>query len=300
MTLETSPTTAKLDEALAKAQGEFQGASKEAVNPHFKSRYADLAAVWEVIRAPLSKHGLAITQWPCHSDDGRLHLVTRLAHSGEWMQSTYSSPVGAQTPQAMGSAITYAKRYCLMSVLGIPSEDDDGNSAQSGFDQPQSNRSAPMPPRMPKAPSQQHSPSGQSMTPKPVTLAPPIEKAPDATPELNKLIQRAMEGGPIGARNYAEAIGWPNGKPYPNCMTFQLSIGKNKGKMLLDIDEKDLRNLAEYFIREHRDGKTLSPAAVDTVGAIQDYIDSRMTSPPLPSEHDMPQFSDDLPSGIQS
>jgi len=145
-----------------------------------------------------------------------------------------------------------------------------------------------------------HYSHGSAMTPKPVTLAPPIEKAPDATPELNKLIQRAMEGGPIGARNYAEAIGWPNGKPYPNCMTFQLSIGKNKGKMLLDIDEKDLRNLAEYFIREHRDGKTLSPAAVDTVGAIQDYIDSRMTSPPLPSEHDMPQFSDDLPSGIQS
>lgn len=138
MNFTTSASTKKLDAALAKAQGEFAGATKDALNPHFKSKYADLSAVWDVIRGPLSKHGLAISQWPVHSDDNRMHLVTRLACSGEWIMATYSSPVGAQTAQAMGSAITYAKRYTLMAILGIPSEDDDGEAA--------SNRSHTIPP----------------------------------------------------------------------------------------------------------------------------------------------------------
>ncbi len=137
--------------------------------------------------------------------------------------------------------------------------------------------------------------------PRPMAVAPRIQaqvEAQEADPalQLNKLIQRAMEGGPIGARNYAEAINWPSDKPYPNCMTFVIPIGKNKGKMVLDIPEKDLRNLAEYFVREHRDGKSLSPAAVDTVGAIQDYIDSRREEiPPPQSEHSVKEFSGNVP-----
>lgn len=126
---ETSPSTEKLDIALAKVQGEIKPALKDSANPFFNSTYADLAAVWEVARAPLSKHGVNITQWPVSSTDGRLTLVTRLAHAGEWMKCTFSIPVVKQDPQGFGSATTYARRFTLMAALGIAPVDDDGNHA---------------------------------------------------------------------------------------------------------------------------------------------------------------------------
>jgi ERF superfamily len=98
----TSPTTDALDTALAKAQGEITVAVKDKINPHFKSKYADLASVAEVCRAVLPKHGISVTQWPVHSEDGRLHMV----------------------------AITYLRRFALAAATGVVAdEDDDGNAA---------------------------------------------------------------------------------------------------------------------------------------------------------------------------
>lgn len=85
--IETSAETGKLDAALAKAQGEIEAASKDAKNPAFKSRYADLTAVWTACRPALAKHGISLTQWPVHGDDGRLHIITRIAHGGEWLKA---------------------------------------------------------------------------------------------------------------------------------------------------------------------------------------------------------------------
>ena len=130
--IETSADTAKLDAALAKAQGEIEAASKDKTNPAFKSRYADLTAVWGACRPALSKHGISLTQWPVHSDDGRLHIVTRIAHGGEWIKAHFSIPVTKQDPQGYGSATTYAKRFTLAAALGVVAdEDDDGNAASA-------------------------------------------------------------------------------------------------------------------------------------------------------------------------
>src|SRR5687767_7386817 len=93
---ETSESTAKLDAAMAAAQGEIEVASKSSVNPHFKSHYADLTEVWEACRAALQKHAISVTQWPVHSEDGRLHIVTRVAHAGEWLRAHFSVPVQKQ------------------------------------------------------------------------------------------------------------------------------------------------------------------------------------------------------------
>ena len=137
---ETSQTTAKLDAALAKAQGEIEAAEKSAENEAFKragkaTRYADLTAVWNAIRGPLSKHGITVTQWPVHSDDNRLHLVTRLAHDGEWMKCELSIPMTKMDAHGFGSAMTYAKRYGLAAAVGVVAdEDDDGNAAAKGKD----------------------------------------------------------------------------------------------------------------------------------------------------------------------
>lgn len=127
---QTSETTSKLDAALAKAQGEIEAAAKDKVNPAFRSKYADLTAVWAAIRPALSKHGIAVTQWPLHSEDNRLHMMTRLAHDGEWIRAEFSIPVDKQNSHGYGSAVTYAKRFSLAAAVGVVAdEDDDGNGA---------------------------------------------------------------------------------------------------------------------------------------------------------------------------
>lgn len=131
VTLETSASTAALDEALAKAQGEIEVADKDKVNPAFRSKYADLTSVWSACRPALAKNGIALTQWPLASSDNRLHIITRLAHKGEWMQARFSIPVDKANAHGVGSAITYAKRFTLSAVLGIVADDDDDGNAAS-------------------------------------------------------------------------------------------------------------------------------------------------------------------------
>ncbi|MEM9752574.1 MAG: ERF family protein [Planctomycetota bacterium] len=126
---------AKLAAALAKAQAEMSAAIKDAMNPHFNSSYADLASVWDACRGPLTKHGLSVIQRPSFNGSA-LRIETILLHeSGEHLSSTLAVPVNARvkntTPdvQAVGSAMTYARRYALMAMVGIAPDDDDGNAA---------------------------------------------------------------------------------------------------------------------------------------------------------------------------
>lgn len=115
----------QLAAALASAQGEMAGAKKDSTNPHFKSKYADLASVWEAARGPLAKNGLSVTQ-TIEAD----RLVTTLMHkSGEFIDS--SAPIVQDRPgiQAYGAALSYMRRYSLAAILGIYQEDDDAQSA---------------------------------------------------------------------------------------------------------------------------------------------------------------------------
>lgn len=117
--------------ALAKAQGEIEGAKKDSQNPHFKSSYADLASVWAVIREPLSKNGLAITQWP-RVVNGAVEVETILAHGEQFISDVLWMPCSKMDAHGIGSATTYARRYALMAVAGVAPEDDDGNGAAIG------------------------------------------------------------------------------------------------------------------------------------------------------------------------
>ena len=131
----SSGELAALAEALAKAQGVMVPAKKAAVNPFFKSKYADLASVWDVCRGPLSENGLSVVQtilvqssFPPAPD--RTILQTILLHiSGQWIESNYPVNPVKDDPQGIGSALTYARRYALMAMIGIAPEDDDGESA---------------------------------------------------------------------------------------------------------------------------------------------------------------------------
>ena len=123
-----SETIKELATALNKAQADMSGAKKKATNPFFKSKYSDMNAVVDAVRIPFSENGLSYSQFPLF-ENGCVGVETILMHdSGEWISSILMLPMTKQDPQAAGSAITYARRYSLQSIAGIPSEDDDGNS----------------------------------------------------------------------------------------------------------------------------------------------------------------------------
>lgn len=131
-----SETIAELAAALAKAQGGTAAAAKDKANPFFKSKYADLASVWEACREPLSKNGLSVVQLPSFAD-GVVTVETCLLHaSGQWISTSLSAPVKENTAQAVGSATTYLRRYSLASMAGVaPDDDDDGNGASAKRDE---------------------------------------------------------------------------------------------------------------------------------------------------------------------
>lgn len=122
----------KLAPALAKAQGEMSNATLNKINPHFKSKYADLAGIRDTVTPVLSKHGLSIVQFTQLTNIG-FCLITRLLHeSGQYIEGQYPLPELLDKPQAMGSAVTYARRYTLSAMCGIAAEeDDDGEAAQN-------------------------------------------------------------------------------------------------------------------------------------------------------------------------
>lgn len=129
--MKTSDKIDLLAAALCKAQAAMSPASKDAQNPHFRSKYADLASAWEAAQKPITDNGLAIVQGFEPGVDKALIIKTMLIHiSGQWIESTLVFYPLDQKPQTLGSCITYGRRYSLMAILGIvPDEDDDGNAA---------------------------------------------------------------------------------------------------------------------------------------------------------------------------
>ena len=127
----TSESIHEIASALAKAQGEMGVAVKDSANPFFKSKYADLASVWEACRAPLAKHEIAVVQSPS-AQGAVVALETLLIHkSGQWLRGTVTVTAKDDSPQAVGSAITYLRRYALQSFAGVAPADDDAEAATS-------------------------------------------------------------------------------------------------------------------------------------------------------------------------
>ena len=121
--------TSNIAAALAKAQAEMGKAIKESTNPAFRSKYADLGNVMDACLPALNKHNIAVIQ-PIVSDvDGRFVKTILIHESGETLECAVPLIVGKNDMQGLGSAITYGRRYGLMSMAGIAPEDDDGNAA---------------------------------------------------------------------------------------------------------------------------------------------------------------------------
>lgn len=125
-----SETISELATALAKAQGQIEAATKGAENQHFNSKYADINALRDVIRQPLADNDLAVIQLPRMSP-GYVEVETMIIHkTGEFISETLRMPLNDRnTAHAVGSALTYCRRYSLSAMLNLAAEDDDANSA---------------------------------------------------------------------------------------------------------------------------------------------------------------------------
>ncbi len=124
--MKTSETITKITPAFLAAQKKIDAAVKDEKNPHFGNTFASHKSVIEACKDKLNDEGIAVLQ----PIDG-MTVETVLVHvSGEWFSS--STPIVSKdehNPQALGSAITYAKRYGLQSMVLLPAEDDDGIAA---------------------------------------------------------------------------------------------------------------------------------------------------------------------------
>lgn len=173
--MKMSDTVTAIATALAKAQGEIEDATKTGVNPAFRSKYADLAAVRAVIREPLAVNDLSIVQFP-RTVSGGVEVETMILHkSGEYLAETLFMPVSKYDAHGVGSGITYARRYGLMSLLCLAADDDDGNAAVERA---------------------------------PAALAPKAEKPVDP-----KVVKAAIQAGEVAARKQGEvgAANWWTG-----------------------------------------------------------------------------------------
>lgn len=137
--MQTSEQIADLAAALAKAQGQFGNVPKNRevtvktkTGGTYKFKYATLDAIGDSIRKPLADNGLSYIQAVAKTDAG-MAIDTRLMHaSGQWLQTVTPMKIENDGNQAIGSAITYGRRYALSALLGIVSDDDDDSNASDG------------------------------------------------------------------------------------------------------------------------------------------------------------------------
>lgn len=137
--MKTSDNIGEIAGALAAAQAQMGAALKDSTNPHFKSRYADLASVVEATRPHLAAHEIAIVQMAeTVKETGEVVVTTALLHkSGQIIAGRLSATCKDLSPQPVGSAITYLRRYGLMAIAGIAPDDDDGEAAMGRNQQPE-------------------------------------------------------------------------------------------------------------------------------------------------------------------
>jgi hypothetical protein len=147
--MERSQEINELAAALCMAQGDFPNVPKDANNPFFKSKYADLAGIVDVVRPVLKKHNLCFSQFVSMSGS-QPAITTMLLHkSGQFVADTLPMPVSKPDAQGIGSAITYGRRYGLQAILGLAAEDDDGNAASHSAPASQQQRPVPQAPTPP-------------------------------------------------------------------------------------------------------------------------------------------------------
>jgi hypothetical protein len=142
-----SPSLSHFAPAMVQVQLKLRPVIKKSENPHFKSTFANLAAILEEALPVLGDHGFALMQFPTTDDRGQLALMSMLIHeSGQYVSATMPLMVVKQDPQGEGSAISYGRRYAACAILGIRTADDDGEAAVGRARQPEREVTPPVDP----------------------------------------------------------------------------------------------------------------------------------------------------------
>lgn len=191
--MRTSESIKNIAPALLSAQKLMGGAKKGASNPYFKSRYADLGAVLEACKELLNEAGVTILQPHTSNERGKFVETILLHTSGEWVSSETEIVVAKQgDPQAQGSAITYARRYGLQSLLSMPAEDDDGEGA---MDRRSLRQGGEVDEAKPAAQAPKRAKPETKAEPKAAPVAAPVgtgSQVPEAPPEDRKTLNEML------------------------------------------------------------------------------------------------------------
>ena len=221
----------ELAAALAKAQGEFTSVSKDCVNPMFGSKYASLGAIVDAIQKPLSENGLALAFLPIVNGKESAGVEGVLVHakSGQQLRASCVLPLmervrkdGRPLPidaQSVGGALTYARRYCLSSLLNIMVDDDnDGNEISA--------HNAPSPGAVLEQASKQSAQRNAT--------AKAIEDKVGFTPR--------QPGDDVPDDN----VNVPSFAPFRSGVVW--AFGRNKGKDLAEFSDRDLSSAFDFCL----------------------------------------------------
>lgn len=186
-----SQDTTKLAAALMQVQRDLQPAIKDAANPFTLNRYATFNCVMDTCREVLLANGIWLCQYPVQVEVGHMGLVTKLTHaeSGQWQASLAVVPLPKADPQGYGSCITYAKRYSLTAMLGMVTEDDDGEGARMPTKQAGVAR---RPRNVPQSQSEPLDKATQSPTQNPALKSPPAQEDFSKLPRIDGISYQSV------------------------------------------------------------------------------------------------------------
>lgn len=246
--MNSSQSLDALATALSKAQSQFKHAEKNSVNPHFRSKFADLASIWDASIDALSLNGLSVTQ-TVQSNEKDVLLVTTLMHSsGQWMQGSIPLILTKNDMQGLGSAITYARRYSLAAILGISQDDDDAEKSMN---------------RTPVKVKQVNDPYVSSIVPPSMDIPPNLDEPMSMSTENDRLQEEL------------DSLIAPPFKDNSYLSSYVCKVGKKfKGKPLGSIPEDDLISYLNFF----KGKPDISPGLESDLNAIAEYIDKDMRS----------------------
>lgn len=240
--MQFSDDTSKLWPAFIKARGEFDPATKDGKNPHFRSTYATLQSVIDATQPALTANGLVQMQPIRITENGDMVVQTYITHtSGQFIMSEYPVSVANSNnrSQAEGSAVTYARRYSLMAMLGLAPEDDDDGNANHGEYRRASSRQS------------QKSQQPSRSTPEPQSKAEP-KLGSDAKAFMKKVESLGFDQRAFTAMRY-EAQSLFTGTEYQDVIAQMMVIYARKEKEYLEHEQAE----AEKALRD-----AFSPDAV--------------------------------------
>ena len=257
-----------INKAMLEAQRRIKNAGKDRENTHFGNVYATLESVLDAVKDIANECGILIIQSPEEDEKGSFALVTKLVHdSGEVIQTRMTLLMDKRSMQALGSAITYARRYTLAALFCIGQEDDDANGTNG-----------PKPGPAPRAPNQ-----GNQPKPRPTPTPNPTAGQNVPAPRTQAQTIQPKQSAPPPYMYWKGAVG-----------DFLVPVGQNKGTPIKALPIEYHTNVVDFIRSEYKKAnKPIPPNCLDYMINVQKFNDQvNSPEPPVQEEPelDVPDF----------